>query len=282
MQLSDRALLVQLNISQWTARKYDKRVTQQVADQHGTTTAAGRYNKSLLPLNDLLDRVHKKAGFIRQEYYTNTLPWGIEGTQMLPTSNYLAFMTEFRKHKADWYQLVGEFVDNYGLLKADAKRHLGSLYNDEDYPTEEAIAGKFRMDMAVFPVPTTDFRVALADDELSTIQKDIEARLRDASASALKDVWNRLFERVQHIAERLSDPSAIFRDSMVENARELCALLPRLNFADDPNLERMRMQVESRLVSHDPAALRNDPDLRRNTAIEAQQIMDKMRTFMGA
>ena len=281
MQLNDRALLVQLNISQWTARKYDKRVTQQVADQHNTTTAAGRYNKSLLPMNDLLDRVHKKAGFIRQQYYTNTLPWGIEGTQMLPTANYLAFMSEFRKHKADWEALVADFVDNYSLLKADAKRTLGSLYNEEDYPSDEAIAAKFRMDMAVFPVPSTDFRVALSTEELSTIQNDIEARLRDASASAMKDVWTRLFDRVQHIADKLADPSAIFRDSMVDNARELCALLPRLNFADDPNLERMRLQVEGRLVSHEPDALRNDPDLRRNTALEAKQIMDRMRVFMG-
>lgn len=281
MQLNDRALLVQLGISQWTARKYDKRVTQQVADQHNTTTAAGRYNKSLLPMNDLLDRVHKKAGFIRQQYYTNTLPWGIEGTQMLPTANYLAFMSEFRKHKADWSALVTDFVDNYPLLKADAQRTLGSLYNEEDYPADDAIAAKFRMDMAVFPVPTSDFRVALSSDELSSIQNDIEARLRDASASAMKDVWTRLFERVQHIAERLADPSAIFRDSMVENARELCALLPRLNFTDDPNLEQMRQQVESQLVSHAPEVLRSDPDLRRSTALEAQQIMDKMRAFMG-
>lgn len=281
MNLNDRALLVQLSISQWTARKYDKRVTREVADKHNTTMAAGRYNKSLLPLNDLLDRVHKKTGFVRQQYYTNTLPWGIEGTQMLPTTNYLAFMTEFRKHKADWYQLVQEFVDNYSLLKADAKRTLGSLYDEADYPSDDAIAAKFRMDMAIFPVPNTDFRVELSNDELTTIQQDIEARLRDASASALKDVWQRLFDRVQHIAERLADPSAIFRDSMVESARELCALLPRLNFADDPNLERMRLQVENRLVSHEPEALRNDPDLRRNAALEAKQIMDKMSVFMG-
>jgi hypothetical protein len=82
------------------------------------------------------------------------------------------------------------------------------------------------------------------------------------------------------MAEKLADPKAIFRDSMLENTREICALLPRLNFTDDPNLEAMRQQVEASLLKH-PEALRNDPDLRHDTAVEAKKIMDAMGAFMG-
>ena len=281
MNLNDRALLVQLSVSQWTARKYDKKVTNEVASAHGTTTAAGRYNKSLLPMNDYLDRVHKKTTHIRTKLYENTLPWGIEGTMMLPTSNYLQFMTDFRKEKGEWQYLVNEFVSNYDQLRLDAKRLLGSLYDDADYPDETDVARKFKMDMAIFPVPSTDFRVAIASDELTRIQQDVEKRIADAQTTAMKEVWDRLYDRVKHMAEKLADPKAIFRDTMVENTKELCALLPRLNFMDDPNLEQLRQQVEASLLKH-PEALRNDPDLRRDTAAEAKAIMDKMSVFMGA
>jgi hypothetical protein len=281
MNLNDRALLVQLSVSQWTARKYDKKVTNEVASAHGTTTAAGRYNKSLLPMNDYLDRVHKKTTHIRTKFYENTLPWGIEGTMMLPTSNYLQFMTDFRKEKGEWQYLVNEFVSNYDQLRLDAKRLLGSLYDDADYPDETDVARKFKMDMAIFPVPSTDFRVAIASDELTRIQQDVEKRIADAQTTAMKEVWDRLYDRVKHMAEKLADPKAIFRDTMVENTKELCALLPRLNFMDDPNLEQLRQQVEASLLKH-PEALRNDPDLRRDTAAEAKAIMDKMSVFMGA
>ena len=282
MNLNDRALLVQLSISQWTARKYDKKVTRQVADANGTTMSAGRYNKSLLPMNDLLDHVHKKASHIRTKFYDNTLPWGIEGTQMLPTANYLNFMTEFRREKSEWQALVNNFVDNYDQLKANAQRILGNLYDPADYPTSSEIVRKFHMDMAVFPVPSTDFRVSIASDELSRIQQDVERRVADAQATAMKEVWQRLYDRVKHMAERLADPKAIFRDSMIENAREICAILPRLNFADDPNLEALRQEVEMGISNHHPDALRNDPDLRRDTAAQARAIMDKMSVFMGA
>ena len=280
MNLNDRALLVQLNVSQWTARKYDKKATKEVITSHGTTAAAGRFNKALLPMSDLLDNIHKKTTHIRAKYYDNTLPWGMDGTMMLPTANYLSFMSDFRKEKGDWEYLVQDFLDDYDQMKLDAQRILGSLYDAADYPNGSELRHKFKMDMAVFPVPSADFRVSIGSEELSRIQQDVERRVKDAEQAALKDVWQRLFDRVKHMAEKLADPKAIFRDSMVENAREICALLPRLNFADDPNLEAMRQQVEESLIKH-PEALRNDPDLRRDTAAEAKAIMDKMSVFMN-
>lgn len=280
MNLNDRALLVQLNISQWTARKYDKKTTKEVTDAHGTTTAAGRFNKALLPMNTLLENIHKKTTYIRTKYYDNTLPWGLDGTQMLPTSNYLAFVSEFRKEKGEWESLVQTFIGNYDQLKLDAQRILGSLYDAADYPSWDDLKDKFKMDMAVFPVPSTDFRVSIGSEELTRIQQDVERRVKNAEQAAVKDVWNRLYERVKHMAEKLADPKAIFRDSLVENAREQCDMLTRLNFTDDPNLEDMRRQVEASLLKH-PEALRNDPDLRRDTAAEAKAIMDKMGAFMG-
>lgn len=280
MNLNDRALLVQLNVSQWTARKYDKRASKEVTTAHGASSAAGRFNKSLLPMNDKLDNIHKKTTLIRTKYYDNTLPWGMDGTMMLPTANYLNFMSEFRKEKGEWYSLVQEFYDDYDQMKVDAQRILGSLYDHADYPPLLELRHKFDMDMAVFPVPSSDFRVSIASEELTRIQQDVERRVKDAEQTALKDVWQRLYDRVKHMAEKLADPKAIFRDSMLENTREICALLPRLNFSDDPHLEAMRQQVEATLLKH-PEALRNDPDLRQDTAAEAKKIMDAMGAFMG-
>ena len=281
MKLSDKALLVQSNISQWTARKYDKRATEQVAQQNGSASQAGRYNKSLLPMNDALNNIHQKSTLIRKKFYTNTLPWGIEGTMMLPSANYLNFMTEFRKEKADWESLVDTFYHEYPRLHADAQRFLGNLYNKADYPELHDIQRKFKMDMAVFPVPSNDFRVSIGDAELERIQQDVEARVENSAQQAMKEAWQRLYDRVKHMAEKLADPKAVFRDTLVENTNEVCSILSRLNFAADPDLETMRQQVEGSLANNHPESLRNDPDLRKNKAEEAKAIMDKMGAFMG-
>jgi hypothetical protein len=284
MNLSDRALLVQFNVSQWTARKFDKKTTQEVATRHGVNANVGRYNKSLLPANDYLSMVHQKAGYIRNKFYENTLPWGIEGTQILPTANYLNFVSEFRKEKAEWQTLVNLFTSNYAALKLDAKQSLGPLYREEDYPHERDIASKFKMDMAVFPVPTTDFRVSIGDEELTRIQRDVEERVQNASASAMKDVWQRLYDRVAHLTERLvkiDDPKSRFHDTTIEHLRDLCELLPRLNFSDDPNLEAMRQEVEGKLAGITKDAVIDNEPFRTKKIDEAKAIMDKMAVFMG-
>lgn len=272
---------MQLNVSQWTARKYDRKATAQVAAVNGTGSAAGRYNKALLPTNAQLAAVHHKTTEIRKSYYANTLPWGIEGTQLLPTANYLGFVAQFRAEKREWEQLVEAFIHKYDDLRNGARGFLAGLYQDSDYPSRDEVARKFNIDMAVFPVPDADFRVSIASDELTRIQSDVEARVREAGMTAMKEVWQRLFKHVEHIAERLADPAAVFRDSMLESATETCDLLTRLNVLDDPHLEHMRLQVSQKLTGFHPDVLRNDPDLRRETAATAKQIMDQMSVFMG-
>lgn len=282
MKLSDKALLVQLSISQWTARKYDKKATEQVASANNAAVQSGRYNKSLLPMNDFLANVHQKSTLIRKKYYANTLPWGIDGTQILPSANYLSFMTDFRKEKYEWQMVVNSFLSEYMRLKTHARVSLNTLYNEADYPSQDEVASKFNMDMSIMPVPDGDFRVDVAEEELARITADVERRVVDASQNAMKEAWNRLHDRVKHMAEKLDDPKAVFRDTLVENTREICSVLTRLNFTDDPNLEAMRQEVERSLTKHHPDALRNDPDLRRDKAAEAKAIMAKMGAFMGA
>lgn len=281
MNLNDRALLVQLTISQWDARKKDKKVTTDVLNVNQASQKAGTFNKYLLPVGNALEDVHRKSSYIRQKFYENTLPWGIDGSQILPSANYLGFVSDFRKERTDWEYLCEHFYNSYQTMKDDAPLVLGHMYKDEDYPSIDVVKSRFKMDLAVFPVPSADFRTNIAGDELTRIQEDVERRVTEAQNQAMKELWQRLYERVQHMATKLADPKAIFRDSMIENAQEICAILPRLNFADDPNLEAMRLQVEASLANNHPDSLRNNPDLRRDKAAEAKAIMDKMAIFMG-
>ena len=161
-------------------------------------------------------------------------------------------------------------------------RSLNGMFRLEDYPSESEIKHKYDFRISVSPLPDADdFRVTLQGDEVEKIQKDIETRLQEAQTTAIKDLWDRLYDKVSRMADRLSEPKAIFRDTLIQNTIELCEVLPRLNITEDPELERMRQAVESRLCGYIPDDLRTNPAIRKDAAKEAQDILDSMAGYVG-
>ena len=82
------------------------------------------------------------------------------------------------------------------------------------------------------------------------------------------------------MAERLNDKDATFRDSLVGNIISLVQLLPKLNIAEDQELETMRQHIEAKLTKASPDELRNSRHIRRKVAKEASAILDAMSGYV--
>ena len=95
--ITSKAMLVTLSISCWNARKFDRKITREVAERHKTTEKIGRYNKNLLPVEADLYLAISTAGWkARQVHYRETLPWSDEGSRILLGSNYFHYTESFR------------------------------------------------------------------------------------------------------------------------------------------------------------------------------------------
>jgi len=78
--ITERAMLAAVHISIWTAIKHDRKVSREVAEQHGAYAGAGRYNKQLLREAERLESLRSLSGQIRQYFYKITLPWSDESS----------------------------------------------------------------------------------------------------------------------------------------------------------------------------------------------------------
>lgn len=280
--LNERMMLIQLNISQWTAKKLDKGVTNDVLVQKGAVQGSGRFNKDLLPNNKALKLVHQKTSEIRAEFYENTLPWGMAGTQILAAKNYLPFVDKFRTHKNKWNTLVEDFLSEYSTAITKAQTDLGTMFDPAVYPPRSVIEKKFNCDVTVMPVPSTDFRIQIVDSELEKVRASVEAKVTSSVRDAVVELWQRVLERVEAMAERLSDPDAEFRDSLVGNLEHVVELLPRMNFTDDPELSNISAEIKARLLNiKDPKVLRQDSQKRSMVAMQATVIANTMKAHMG-
>ncbi|MBI1207231.1 MAG: hypothetical protein GC191_08075 [Azospirillum sp.] len=289
--LTERAMLVTLSIRAWSAKRHDKRVSEEVAARHNTSADAGAYNKVLM-LSPRLDRLKTITSRARQLHYENTLPWGDWGARLLPSANFIAYTGLIRPLREEYRQAVTEFVAGYEDDLALARERLNGLWNPDDYPKPGRLARRFAFEVDVAPLPDAgDFRVSLGAEETEAIRAGIEAQVKDSVDRAVRDLWSRIYEQVARIQERLStytiDPlngkvtAGIFRDSMVENLRELVALLPRLNVTGDPELAAMTERLSETLCQAQPRALREDAALRTGTLKEAEDILAELAGYVG-
>ena len=169
--ISSSAMLVELNISTWTGRKFDKQVSQEVDTAKQTTTRAGNYSKKLFADEPTFDAIQKYAGNARTFHYHATMPWSDSGLRLLTTAMYFDYQKEITGMRDEFDRLVGEFVDNYDVLVNKARVKLGNLFNADDYPHVEDVKQKFRFSVKYAPVPEVgDFRVNVGREAQELLQ----------------------------------------------------------------------------------------------------------------
>lgn len=274
--LSHRALLVSLNISQWGARKSDKKANATVVSQHKSESSAGNYTKKLLPGAAELEKIHAISSLARKYFHTQTLPWMTDGTRIISAKNYMNFVAEMRKQKSEFEKLVSEFSVAYPQLRTDAAKKLGDLYNLDEYPS--SIEDKFSFEDNYFPLPdSSDFRIVMSDSQ----KKDFEKKIKAVESKAMGEVWERLHSVIRAAIEKFSSPDLIFRDSLLTNISELVAMLPMLNISEDSDLDRLATETNDLVSKLSAETIRENQTERKDAAKALTEIENKMKSFMG-
>jgi hypothetical protein len=286
--LSERAMLVSLSVSIWSARKHDVRISDKVAAEHGADRSMGRYAKHLIP-RDLLTAVMAAHTALRDHHNLNTLAWGDDGTRILPAANYLGYQAQQQPLEDAFGRAVRDFVGRYPAYVETARTALNGLFDPKDYPAPGHIAKKFAVRRHFLPVAQADdFRVRLGDAQVARIRAEIEARNANLVATATRDLFQRVQAVTSRLVERLSafevDPVAgtrlhPFRDSLIENVRALLEIMPRLNITGDARIEQVRQDLAERVALHDPETLRTDPALRAEVVDAASGILARMEGY---
>ena len=272
--IHSRAMIARLSISQWTARKHDSKVSKEVEKAHAAHDA-GRYNKMLVS-KALLDPLSRLAGAVRQYHYSMTLPWSDNGDRLLPSKSYMDYTDQIRKFRNEFKTKVLEMRNAYPAEVNAARSRLGTMYNPADYPKAWEIDDRFSIDTEFTSVPNAeDFRVDISKEAAEEIRTSITAALQERQQQAVNECYIRIRDVVGKIHERLSDPKAVFKDSLISNATDLASMLPSLNITDDPALTKVYQDLIA-LLRKSPKQLRASLALRAHIAQEAQELLAKL------
>ena len=282
MSIASNAMVLNLQIGIWQGYRLDREASAKVVEDAGAHADAARVNKHLVPKEALKD-INTASNAVRSHFKDKTLPWKDNGDRLLTRLMFADFIETHEKLTKDFKDAVEEFVTvSYPEARARAEFRMGELFDSNDYPSAESLRRRFYIGMDIDPVTSAgDFRVEMEADELDLIKATMEKALQERIGRAMLDVWTRLADVVGHFAAKMGS-DGVFRDSTMKNIEEMVDLLPGLNVLNDPDLARLGDEIKATLTGYDLKDLRKRPDVRKQAAFEANEIMDRMKGFMGA
>lgn len=278
------AMLVEVNINQWSARKLDKSTTDEIlATKQAGDKGAARVNKHLLAGRTELEVINQHVGQVREYVYRNTLPWSDSGIRLLPTAKFMDFTTGIRDMEDKFFELVNDFITVYPTLITAQAMALGNMFNRGDYPDASDLPHRFKFVVNYMPVPTAgDFRIDVGNDAQKELQEKLSKLAEERVESAMGDIKTRLKEHLKRMSDRLGSDIVAgeikprrFSESLLEHAHELCSLARDLNLTNDYDLEQARLGLQNAIRGLDVKDLRKDMPTRNDTKEQVDAILSK-------
>lgn len=277
--LQQKAMLASCCIKRWSPRVLDRKVSKEVQQKHNAANDAGDFRKQLVD-KEAVKALTTSASEIRDLHYKLTLPWDDDGARILPASLFQKYTDQMRTLKSKDEALRSAFFALYPQLVASAPKRLGTMFNPSDFPSIHDLPSKFDVKVTFKPVPNdADFRVDVGDEAASLLREQLRAENDERFKEAMKHCYTRLHDVVQHISTTLRKEDPRIFETLITNATDLIACLPDLNLANDPMLDQLRQELADMLPSK-AAALKNNPDLRKRVADDADAILSKMKGYM--
>ena len=280
MGIASSAVLVELNISVWTAAKLDKTATQSVIADNNAGSQSGAFRKNLLAGTSLRKDISDYAASCRLIHNRMTLPWQDRGGRVLPTSLFMEYKQRMNVASAHFSTLTDRLCDNYDALKQSSKSYMGALYNESDYPSLEEVRSKFAFNLVFSPLPEAgDFRLDVPLQDLEEMKQQYESDFNNRLADAMRKPWDDLHKMLVGMSEKLSsssdDEKKRWHDTFVTNAQSMCGLLTNLNVTKDPKLEEARRDLEKVMLGADIEEIKEDALVRHEMKAKIDTILGK-------
>lgn len=279
--LSEKAMLCAVHISLWYGQTTDEEISSKIAKDAGTHRDVGNYRKRLLPVVcPEHDAIREAARDIRRLHWRYSMPWAEDAVRVLPAAVFWDFTNALRSEVQAFDAAADTFVGAFPDILIRAKNELKGLFDKSRYPRD--LRSRFAIRQQFMPLPDSgDFRVALDSNQVAEIRQQIERDVRLQVSDSVRDLYERLYTGVKRAAERLSDPEAKFKDSLILNLRDLCSLLPKLNVAGDSELNAAIKAVDAELARQTPDVLREGGIAREQAAAKAREIEKRLGALMG-
>jgi len=231
-----KACLIQLTTSVWQS---SKTVGQDIMERVGENSEWLRGRKFLINpehLGPLHTTTHQARDVVKQY----SLPFPITGLYLIPKDS-LGFIDErLTYHRAKFAEKVEAFLGCYDLAREEAKKHLGSLFNEADYPTD--IRSKFRFEWRFLAIDLPGKGKVLSPEIYEREKAKFTEMMEETRTLAAITLREEFADIVNHLVDRLNGngghPKAV-KSAMFNKLHEFLSELTTRNIFNDEKLTEL-------------------------------------------
>lgn len=265
------AALLQLTATCW---QLDKKLPQSMlADVGNVDFLRGR---KLLLAPDSTALIKQHIGKARNYLRKISLPFPIKGCVLVPKK----LIPEIQEHlkEIEWHynSAVEDFLYWYPQTVKDAKESLGELFDECDYPTQEAVKNKFRFQWRYITIGPSVSRVlppSIYKEEVKKFQELME-QARSEAITALREEF---VDLVTNIADKLQNhddgrPRRL-RDAAVENLKQFLDNFSNRNIFEDEQLSELVEQCRGIITNTNANAIRGNTQVKEEVHLQMEKIL---------
>jgi len=265
------AALLQLTATCW---QLDKKLPQSMLADVGNVDFLRGRKLLLAPESTALIKQH--IGKARNYLRKISLPFPIKGCVLVPKK----LIPDIQEHlkEIEWHynSAVEDFLYWYPQTVKDAKESLGELFDECDYPTQEAIKNKFRFQWRYITIGPSVSRVlppSIYKEEVKKFQELME-QARSEAITALREEF---VDLVSNIADKLQNhddgrPRRL-RDAAVENLKQFLDNFSSRNIFEDAQLSELVEQCRGIITNTNANAIRGNTQVREEVHLQMEKIL---------
>ena len=307
--LARRAMLVSVSIKLegLLGERRDKQASSMVTSTYSVAENRAKASKYLINRKHTsVKGVIAAAQQVRAVVYRYTFPFGDSALRLLPSKAHDEFSRKLKESVAGLNESLDRYYTFYPFLVQQSESELGALFDNSQYPSVEKVKQMFKISIGYLPMPETqNFIADIANEAADEARNTIVQQTRDASQEAFQDVVSRVEKTVSCLVDSLSSykpkvsgndkVEGIFRDSLIENVKDISRLISVLNFTEDTTITKLSVQLD-RLARYGAGTLRDNHHHRhlvinegkdlmatleamKKTEIEVDDIVESMRHF---
>jgi hypothetical protein len=219
---------------------------------------------------------------VRRFWYEVSLPFPQAGIRLIRRQDVTSIDRRLQHYREILHESVDRLENLYHQLQDEARRRLGRLYRETDYPP--SLRGLFDLQWDYPNVEPPEYLARLASQVYEAECRRVQARFEEAVSLVEEAFSQQLRELVAHLVERLTPgpdgQPKIFRDSAVESFQEFFRRFRTLVIRTPGELEELVREAEGLLRGVRPEQLRRSGQLREEIRQGLEEVQERLDLWL--